>query len=649
MFEKALGHSGLGEPEKAKLTLVLRSAVCARDPLALDAIAGLLGLDFVILTETVLHLLLPVLHVSVASRLGISLHESFTTYLVDLQWSGRLHCDGQGDDGLLAQLCLDLINGFGQPFNVCNLDSSYLLDREVVDMDERVSEAIPQALWYASRHWGTHLKLAKPSDELLTCLHGFLSRRLLLWMEIMNLKRSMPEAVELLHGVHLWLHEVKCPAIVRELVLDSWKFVAAFSSSAASESTPHIYVSALRFWPAHQPVSMHYMAMLRNVVQAKGARGKDRVEDVVVLDGPDMKVLHSPQHVETGGPAGSSSNPAVVGTEQHVGQPLNGHTDRVFSVTCSPDGAYIASGSFDETVRIWDAQTGQPVGQPFNGHTCYVNSVAYSPDGAYIASGSDDRTVRIWDAQTGQPVGQPLNGHTGWVFSVAYSPDGAYIASGSHDNTIRIWDAQTGQPVGRPLTGHKSDVNSVAYSPDRAYIASGSSDKTVRIWDARTGQTVGQPLNGHTSEVNSVAYSPDGAYIASGSKDKTVRIWDAHTGLSLSQPIRSGVQPRNHSIIPPAVARYITRTSRKPNPATAVSRMLTTEELLRRWTFDDQGWVVNVRQERLIWVPPDLREFVLVRPALNRIPLGDHVLLDFRDATLGTEWRDCFDSSRLCS
>ncbi|KAG8727534.1 hypothetical protein FRC10_005867, partial [Ceratobasidium sp. 414] len=420
MFEKALDHSGLGEPEKAKLTLVLRAAVCARDPLALDAIAELLRLDFITLTETVLHLLLPVLHVSVLSQLGISLHESFTTYLVDSQRSGRLHCDGQGGDSSLAQLCLDLINAFGQPFNVCNLDSSYLLDREVVDMGERLSEAIPQALWYASRHWGTHLKLAKPSDELWTCLHGFLSRRLLLWMEIMNLKRSMPEAVELLH--------------------------AAFSSSAASESTPHIYVSALRFWPAHQAVSMHYMAMLRNVVKAKGARRKDRVEDVVALDDPDMKVLHSPQHVETGGPAGSSSHPAVESTGQHVERPGDGHEGMVRSVGYSPDGAYTASGSDDKTVRIWDAQAGHPVSQPIDGHISGVNSVAYSPDGAYIASGSDDSTVRIWDAQTGQPVGQPLNGHTGWVRSVAYSPDGAYIASCSSDRTVWIWDTHTGQP-----------------------------------------------------------------------------------------------------------------------------------------------------------------------------------------------------------
>ena len=80
-----------------------------------------------------------------------------------------------------------------------------------------------------------------------------------------------------------------------------------------------------------------------------------------------------------------------------------------------PDGRMlVASGSDDETVRLWDPATGTPVGDPLEGHTGSVNAVAAVPlpDGRMLlASASDDETVRLWDPATGTPVGDPLEGH----------------------------------------------------------------------------------------------------------------------------------------------------------------------------------------------------------------------------------------------
>jgi len=123
----------------------------------------------------------------------------------------------------------------------------------------------------------------------------------------------------------------------------------------------------------------------------------------------------------------------------------------------------------DDMPNQWNAKTGAAVGDPLDGHTDYVYSVAYSPDGQHITSGSNDNTIRIWGADTGAAVGNPLYGHSKPVFSVAYSPDGQYMISGSQDRTVRIWDARTGAAVGKPLEGHPGEVWAVAYMVIRPF------------------------------------------------------------------------------------------------------------------------------------------------------------------------------------
>ena len=81
---------------------------------------------------------------------------------------------------------------------------------------------------------------------------------------------------------------------------------------------------------------------------------------------------------------------------------VEGHTLPVQCVAFSPDGGRVVSGSWDGTVRLWDAETGKPVGEPFRGHKASVQSVAFSPDGRRIVSGSDDNTIRIWDAEAAE-------------------------------------------------------------------------------------------------------------------------------------------------------------------------------------------------------------------------------------------------------
>lgn len=198
-------------------------------------------------------------------------------------------------------------------------------------------------------------------------------------------------------------------------------------------------------------------------------------------------------------------------TENH--RNLRGHTRKVKSLSFTPDGRRLVSGSWDDTIKVWDVTSGTEL-LTIRGHTDHIESVAVSPDGRSVVSAARDNTARIWDLETGREL-LAFRNHADMVFSARFTPDGTRVVSGGRDRMIRIWDAATGAEV-RVLSGHTGDVDTVAVHPDGHSIASGGDDKTVRTWDSRTGEEI--QLFPQRDDVNCVAFSRDGRCLVAGTR-----------------------------------------------------------------------------------------------------------------------------------
>ena len=246
---------------------------------------------------------------------------------------------------------------------------------------------------------------------------------------------------------------------------------------------------------------------------------------------------------------------------------FSGHTNLISACAFSPDGRRIVSGSWDSTLKLWNAESGEEL-TTLKGHTDKVIACVFCPDGKRILSASEDDTLKLWDAKTYEEL-DTLRAHTGIVKACIpgpdgrrilfyedllllipdkkgkkalarleeqvdeikdcdFSPDGRRVVIAGGLFSLTLWDAKKGKNLCvMDIPGGYDDdyvVNCCAFSPDGKRIVSGINEE-LRLWDSETGKELAI-LKGHTGWVDACAFSPDGKHIVSASRDTTLKLWN---------------------------------------------------------------------------------------------------------------------------
>ncbi|MDQ3625292.1 MAG: pre-peptidase C-terminal domain-containing protein, partial [Verrucomicrobiota bacterium] len=231
---------------------------------------------------------------------------------------------------------------------------------------------------------------------------------------------------------------------------------------------------------------------------------------------------------------------------------FEGHSDSVYALALSPDGQQLATGSYDQKIKLWSVAAGTE-SKTLRGHTGGVFGLSFRPDGKVLASASSDRTVKLWQVANGQRLdtfSQPLKEQT----AVAFSPDGRTVVGGGADNRIRVWSvSETALEGSNALSlarfAHEGAILNLAFSADGQMLVSSAADKTVKLWKA-SDLTELHLLENQSDWSPALAFL-DGSKLALGRLDGSLAFYNAATGqpepaakpAAAAMPAKPAAQP----------------------------------------------------------------------------------------------------------
>ena len=218
---------------------------------------------------------------------------------------------------------------------------------------------------------------------------------------------------------------------------------------------------------------------------------------------------------------------------------LLGQDQWVNDVAFSTDGTLIGTASDDESICLWQAETGA-LARKIDSSMGAITAIDFSPNDQLLAGSSGDGDVGLWQVSNGNLL-RTMQKQGDSLRSVIFSPDGTLLAAGSELGTVLIWNIGEVDPK-MTLEGHTAAIDRLAFSPDGNIIASASEDHSIRLWNINDSSYI--TLLGHSETVTDVAFSQDGTLLTSGSDDGTLRFWQVVDGqllymLSLDDSILS--------------------------------------------------------------------------------------------------------------